>query len=471
MSKPRVLVPITIQFSVRYLLRTGLLARLTEHAQPVVVLGWDDATLRKDIEQHGIEVHALPATRYGAQYIQLRRKIDAWYYARLATPTTAIVRRRESVGVSRKLRLIKHARELRNLLYARMPGYATRLMTRERELLRTDTNYRDFEALVHSLRIDGLLSLTPFHRQEELIVRAAAAAGAKTCAAILSFDNVTVRGWIATLFDCYLLWNRHNVEQLLRGYPEARARRVEIVGAPQFDFYWKPEFCWDEATWRERMRLPPDRPVILYGGGPPVIVPNEPHLVMQLDTAIERGEIPGRPVILLRRHPADTNERWAGVVRDAKHVVFDEPWTSGEVPKYSNIRDADIVKLVSSLKHSAVHVNVASTMTVDGAVFDRPQIGPAYDDRPGRPWDHAIRELYAHEHFVPITRSGGLDIAHDRAALVRAVVTGLQQPGLRAAGRKQILREIITYTDGRSTDRVLAALLDVFGRVRTAVAQ
>lgn len=463
MSKPRILVPITIQFSVRYLLRTGLLAGLTEHAQPVVLLGWKDPELRAEIEQLGIEVHDLPETRYGPAYTRVRHKVDTWHFDRLASPTTEIARRRKEVDLSPKLRAIKQLRELRNRVYLRLPGYARRLHAQEQALLATDTNIDDFRRLIRSLRADALLSLTPFHKQEELVVRVAAAERLTMCAAILSFDNVTVRGWIGAVFDSYLLWNRHNVEQLLRGYPEARSRRVEVVGAPQFDFYWKPELCWDEPLWRERMGLPPERPVILYGGGPSTIVPHEPHIVMQLDAAIERGELPGHPVILLRRHPGDTSARWAGVLRDAKHVVFDEPWPSGEVPKYSNIREADIAKLVSSLKHSAVHVNVGSTMTVDGAVFDRPQVGPAYDDRPGRPYDRTMRELYAHEHFVPITRSGGLDIVHDRDALIRAVAAGLQQPALRAAGRQQLVREIITFTDGQSTRRVLAELARLLG--------
>jgi hypothetical protein len=464
MSKPRILIPITIQFSVRYLLRTGLLAGLVGDAEPVVLLGWKDPALRAEIEQLGIEVHDLPDTHYGPSYIRVRRQIDTWHFERLASPTTAIARRREDIDAPRRLRVIKQLRELRNSAYLRLPGYVRWLHAREQSLLASDTNFREFQQLIRSLRVDAMLSLTPFHRQEELVVRVAAAERLRTCAAILSFDNITVRGWIGALFDSYLLWNRHNAEQLRRGYPEARSRRVEIVGAPQFDFYWKPEFCWDEAAWRERMGLPTQRPVILYGGGPPSIVQHEPHIVMQLDAAIERREIPDHPVILLRRHPADTSERWAGVLRDAKHVVFDEPWPSGEVPKYSNIRDVDIAKLTSALKHSAVHVNVASTMTVDGAVFDRPQVGPAYDDRPGRPYDRTMRELYAHEHFLPITRSGGLDIVHDRPALMRAVTMGLSQPALRAAGRKKLVREIITFTDGHSTERVLAELRRVLGQ-------
>ena len=34
MSKPRLVIPISLQFSVRYILRTGLLARIREFAHP-----------------------------------------------------------------------------------------------------------------------------------------------------------------------------------------------------------------------------------------------------------------------------------------------------------------------------------------------------------------------------------------------------------------------------------------------------
>lgn len=467
MSKPRVLVPITIQFSVRYLVRTGLLARLAKVAVPVVILGWDDPALRTEIEELGCEVHALPQTRYGATYTRVRRQMDTCHYTRLASPTTKVAKRRQLIDQPLRLRAIHALRDLRNRAALLRPGFEDHVREQERSLLVTDTNFAEFQQLVRSLRVDGLLSLTPFHKQEELLVRAAAADHLKMCAAILSFDNVTVRGWIGATFDSYLVWNRHNREQLLRGYPEARDRRVEIVGAPQFDFYWKPELCWEEAVWRERLGLPPDRPVILYAGGPPSIVQHEPHIVKQLDAAIEAGEVSGRPIILLRRHPADSSERWQSLVRSGRHIVFDEPWKSGEDPKHSNIRDADIAKLVSTLKHSAVHVNVGSTMTVDGAVFDRPQVGPAYDDSADSRYDRTMRELYQHEHFAPIVKSNGLDIAFSRQELVRAVNAGLQNPGARAVGRKLLVEEIITYTDGRATERVAAELERCFTATAT----
>jgi len=40
----------SIQFSVRYLLRTGMLERVSDFATPVVLLGWQDDGLRRELE-------------------------------------------------------------------------------------------------------------------------------------------------------------------------------------------------------------------------------------------------------------------------------------------------------------------------------------------------------------------------------------------------------------------------------------
>jgi hypothetical protein len=106
-------------------------------------------------------------------------------------------------------------------------------------------------------------------------------------------------------------------------------------------------------------------------------------------------------------------------------------------------------------------------MTVDGAVFDRPQIGPAYDDRPGRPYDRVMREFYEQEHWLPIAHSGGADVAFDRAQLVFAVRAGLEAPGEKTDARRQLVSEVITYPDGNSTGRVAREVAEFLGSVTT----
>jgi hypothetical protein len=160
----------------------------------------------------------------------------------------------------------------------------------------------------------------------------------------------------------------------------------------------------------------------------------------------------------------DPVERWRATMQATKHVYYDDPWSTGENIKFGNITSDDIAKLVSTLHHSAVHVNVASTMAVDGAIFDRPQVGPAYDDRPGRPYDRIMRELYQTEHYLPITHSGGLHIVFSRNELVQAITAALKDPTARSVGRKELVREICALVDGASTERVYEELIDFLFR-------
>ena len=454
MSRPRLLIPVTIQFSIRYLLRTGLLQSIAEYAQPVVLLAWDDNELRRELADMGIETFLMPKVRYDASYIKIRRQIDAGHYRRLRSPSTSIDEHRATVDCSPRVKLIKKSRALYNSFRYAAPSAMAHLLTEEKQVLRTATNLSRFERLLDDIQPDAVFSVTPFHRQEELVLRACELRHLPSCAAILSFDNITTRGWIPVIFDRYLLWNRYNQNELLRAYPEVSPDQVAIVGPAQFDFYQNASYIWDEQDWRRKLSLPREAPIILFGAGPVSIAPHEPHFLQQLDEAIQEGALPGEPVILLRRHPMDTWERWKPVLNNARHVVLDDPWPSGEIPKYSNIRRPDIEKLVSTLCHSNVHVNTSSTMTIDGAIFDRPQVGPAYDDRLKGRYSRAMRELYKREHFLPIVRSGGLDVVHNHQEMIGALNEALDSPETRSIARKKMVEEICTFTDGKCAQRV-----------------
>jgi hypothetical protein len=147
-------------------------------------------------------------------------------------------------------------------------------------------------------------------------------------------------------------------------------------------------------------------------------------------------------------------------------VIMDEPWAvrTGDLTTSSATVD-DIERLVSTLEHAQVHVNTSSTMTVDGAYFDRPQVGPAYDEG-GRAAERQVRDLYRREHWLPITASGGMDIAESRQAMVAAVRDGFAEPGARQEGRRRLVSEIITRRDGRATERVATGVAAELGAPR-----
>ena len=458
MSLPRLIIPISQQFSVRYLLRTGLLNRISEYAQPVILLAWSDEALCDELERAGVEVHLLPRAEYARDYMHIQKQLDVYHITQVRSPTTAIDARRRALFNPAPIRW-----QLRDALYHAIlafPGYASWTQVVENKRLRSATNLHVFSDLLADLRADAVFTITPFLRNEHLLLRAARDRGLPLAASILSFDNLTTRGWIPITFDLYMVWNAYNQAEVRRVYPNANECPVKIVGAPQMDFYWNPAYVWPEAEWRASLNLPSERPVILFGGGPTIIVQNEPQILCHLDEAISAGRVREKPVILLRPHPHDKLERWSAALERCHHVICDEPWSApSSNPLFTNVTCCDIEKLASTLKHSAVHINTSSTMTIDGAIFDRPQIGPAYDET--SPSHHqAMKELYEREHFLPILRSGGLSLAHSRDELIRLVNGALESPARWSENRRRMVRSIITFDDGQSTHRLALALQD-----------
>lgn len=464
MTKPRLLVPISLQFSVRYLLRSGLLRQISKFAQPVVLLGWRDETLEHELQEEGCEVHPQVKATWNAEYERARSIMNRLHQRQMNSPSDAIRERRQNLDRPLEARLKRKVRRAAHSMWLSFPGNADASRERELQSFWSDTNARDVEQQLSNLNLDAVFCLTPFLTDEEMAVRVASAAGVPSSTAILSFDNLTTRPWMPMTFDSYLLWNRHNVEHLRRGYPEAAAREVKIVGSPQFDFYWKPEYIWSEEEWRSKLGLPSDRLVILFAGGYFTCAPHEPQFLGHLEDAIEQNQIPGKPIILFRRHPVDPLERWQSVLGRAKHIVMDNPWQLGaKVLGHTNVGTQDISKLASTLYHTSVHVNVASTMTVDGAIFDRPQVGPAYDESPARKYHRSAIECYHQEHFLPIMESGGMSIVRRRSDLIEAVRAGFADPEKLHEGRENIVKEICTFSDGRCCERVASAVQSFVG--------
>jgi hypothetical protein len=454
MAKPRLVIPLSSQFAVRYVLRTGLLDQICEVADPVICLAWKDAALESELQDMGAEVHPLTPAKWGQSFHRWRSYINVWHVKRMASPSAGIWERRADTKRTLSQKVRRRVRQKALETWFAMPGGVQGLLKREEKLFWEDTNAKKVLRESDALRADAALSLAPFLPAEEMLLRGLAKKNVPMCTSILSFDNVSTRGWIPVDFDRYLVWNHYNASELARTYARATADRVEVVGAPQFDFYCDPSYIWGETEWRREMRLPAQGPVILFGGGFYSCAPHEPQFLLQLDQAIERKELPEDTVILFRNHPVDPIERWRPVLSRTKHTVHDDPTPNGKALGATNMKRYDIEKLASCLCHSKVHVNVASTMTIDGSIFDRPQVGPAYDDTPNGISHQSSQELYLQEHYLPIAKSGGVAICRSREELIQAVREGLEHPEKRAEGRRRLIQEICTFNDGKATDRV-----------------
>jgi hypothetical protein len=356
----------------------------------------------------------------------------------------------------RRTRAIDTVRRSVNRLELRRPGAIEALEREEPNRIARGTNVEDFEAFLDQRRIDAVLSLTPYHDQDALAMWSARRSGRATVTSIISFDNPTTRERLVVRSPTTAVWNRHNRDQLVRTYPDLDPASIVITGAPQFDLHRRPELLVDRDEWCRRLGLPSDRPVILYGAGPSLMLPGEARLVAMIDDAIESGAVPGRPFLLVRRHPADPAGSWSDVSGRLRHGAVVDPWVEGPDSFRSWPSAADIELQMSTLCHTEVHLNVCSSMSLDGAMFDRPQIGPTFLPGATRAELRRFRGFYRQEHWLPIAHSGGVAQVGTTDELLRELSAALSGPGERAEGRRRMIDEVLAYDDGASTARVAA---------------
>jgi hypothetical protein len=457
-----VLVPVTYGFSVRYLLPTGLLGRLTDFCDPVVALSWDDPELVRRVEALGIDCVALPAPELTHRYRMYRRRVAVVHERRLQSPTTAIQRANRLVSwPSRRVRAITEGRRLVDRVVTARPGGAAAVEAAEDEQLLAGTNVADFDGVVEATGVEAVVSVTPYHDADALLLWAARRRGLPTVTAVISFDNPTTRERLVVRGDRVLVWNRHNAAELVRSYPDLPPSRVRVVGAPQFDLHRRADLVLDEATWRNRLGLPADRPVVHYGGISASQAPGEVALVELLDRAVEDGRIPGRPVLLVRHHPTDDPAPWRALAARLRHGVVVDPWHAGPTVMTGWPTDEEVALQMSTFAHAAAHVSICSSLAIDGAAFDRPHVCPTFV--PGHRPDEArrLRALYDQEHWQPIRRSGGVVEVGDEAELLAAVADGLAHPERGRGGRRRLVEDLVTYTDGRSSERFVAEVAEL----------
>lgn len=460
-SRKKVLILITIQFSVRYILRTGLLQSIARFADPVIWITWRDEKLIQELEAAGAAVYDMPVARYGKYYNFIRGIIKEKFKRFIKSPSTKIDEKRGTLIYGKPV--VSPLNRI-FLFISKVMSYVLPkplLLMIHDHFMKTDTSMREVETLLRSQKIDVLFSVTPFLREEQVILAACKHLNLKTITSILSFDNITTRGFLPIIFDHYAVWNRYNYDELYRVYPEVKHCTVEIVGPAQFDFYWDKSLLWSKDKWLSELGLPMGRPFILFGGASYSIVPHEQIWLKQLDDAITKGLILENPIILFRKHPIDPIERWLPVLAESKNIIRDDPWKSDDGASKMNITRYDIEKLCSTLNWCDVHINASSTMSIDGAIFDKPQIGPAYDDSGDRRFDVITKELYLREHYKPITDSGGLTIVNSYEELIQTINQCLKNPEAGQEQRKKMAQEICYYTDGKSTER-LASLLEKY---------
>ncbi|MBI4570693.1 MAG: CDP-glycerol glycerophosphotransferase family protein [Chloroflexi bacterium] len=470
-ARPCVFLSIPYGISARNVLRSEAFRILRDNCRVVVLSPLHrDPAFRAEFGGPGVALCDLPRCR-SPLYQTLRRMLD-WAESYRFTRRTRI----ETLLI-----LERCFREQAPLLYACRraagallggwdPVYRALLAVQQRSV-----RSRYWQDLFDEFQ-PGLVLLThPFALEELPLALEARLRPLLLCAMIHSWDNVTAKSGLRVVvsnrpgrtlpvrFDKLIVWNEVMRRELVDFYGY-RPEDIFPSGIPQFDVYREP----DRAT-REELLLSlgadPARRLILYAAGSPTLLARQEAVLDVLVEAVEEDRLDVPAQLLVRTHPGTPMEALRARYAGRRRVVFDQPGIADAAAAFAagwQNGDGDPRRLARQLRHCDVVVNVASTMSIDAAAFDKPVVCVGYDGDQVRPYLRSVAKHYDFTHYRNLMETGGVRLARSAEELVEEVRRYLREPGRDVEGRRRIVDQQCYRLDGRAGERIgmfLCALL------------
>jgi hypothetical protein len=276
---------------------------------------------------------------------------------------------------------------------------------------------------------------------------------------IRSWDNITSKVGVLPDAETFIVWSELMARELRQYFPEYADRKVITIGALQFDGHRDSANIMTRHEFCGPMGLSPKKPIVLYCTGGPHILVNE-HLVIQ-DLQKIASEMPKstRPQILVRLHPYSWNTDLRAYENLRQVCVWPRQKDAATMAGGSTTGLIDDYKvMLSSFYHQAVNVNVASTVTLDSVVLDKPVINIAYDGPQKLHPSICARRVYRYDHYRHVVNSGAVSLAHSFDGLRRSLEQALIRPDLQHQQRQELVRLECGEVDGRAGERLADAI-------------
>lgn len=311
-----------------------------------------------------------------------------------------------------------------------------------------------------------LVTTYPVNAMEAVYLAEARRAGITTVTQLLSWDNITCKGYFPAVADYFLSWGPIMTEELKKYYGIA-PRRIFETGVAHFDAHvTRVSQPTREATLLS-MGLSAGRPYILYGLSSPYFTPNEIDIVERLATRVRGGAFGSEMQLVVRPHPQNmsgyyADEKWLPRLNRLVGPRVGVAWPAmHESELYLHMDSTDISMLVNLLAGATCVVNSGSTLCLDALAHDKAVVLTPFDGDEQLPWHNSARRVLDYGHLVKLIGLGGVEIAKSYSELEEALRRLIIEPGHHAHLRRATLERECGPIDGHSSARIANALAEI----------
>ncbi len=326
---------------------------------------------------------------------------------------------------------------------------------------------KDFDPVLKKHKPDLVVAGTPGYSRDDIhLLRAAKRLRIPSATVMLSWDNLTSKGYMGAMPDELLVWSQLMADEAVELHHFPR-EHTYWSGAAQFDHLAGFRDSFDRAEWRRSQGVPDNAKLLMFGTINPGVMPQQVEILRQLAAAVEQQQFAEPCYLWIRLHPQVVQGHWKESID--QYLALAGPNVKVEVPP---VRDSklswdlppeDQRHLASLLAATDVVFSPGSTLFIEGACVDVPMISTFYDGPENRTDGYSATRFKYYTHYAKMNAGGGVGEAFSQAELIEISNRYLADPSLDRAGRTEIVRLELGELDGQAARRTADYLLRFAG--------
>ena len=450
----RILINITHGYQARMILRSQVAQTLLDCGSHIVVVSPNaqEEYFRNEFSHSQITLELMP-TRTSTW----ETRLSAWRQYLLMNPALGATLNYKRETLRREQPRRYYLTRACNLLLGNVPPLRRAYMNVETRLFPA----REFDSLLAKHEPHLIVTGTPgFNVDDVHLIRAANRIDVPTATVMLSWDNLTSKGYMNGTPDYLLVWSELMAREAVE-YHDFSRDRIFLTGAAQFDVYHRGRAGFDRDGWRRDKQIPKDALLMVYGTINPAICPHEIEILREIIRVMRNSNTPRGPYLWIRLHPQVVNGPWKQELHqflelNAHDVHVEVPDVHNSVLNW-DLPKQDATHLMRLLCSADMVLTTSSTLSIDAACAGTP-IYNVFFDGCDVPKEMSVRRFRNYTHYAQILATGAIGEIENTQQLARVIERG----GCDYLGLgERIVRQQLMTLDGMAGQRTAEKLMDL----------
>lgn len=451
----RILLNITHGFQARMLLRSKIATSLLDRGCELIVCSpnADEEYFAKEFDHPQITLEKTPT-----ETSHWESRLSTWRQYLLMNPAlgATLNHKRETLRSEQPKRYA--VTRAANLFLGNIPVLRRGYMAAEKWLFPA----REYDPILKQYSPDLCVTGTPgFNVHDVHLLRACERNRIRTACVMLSWDNLTSKGYMNGVPDHLLVWSDLMAREA-RQYHDFPGEKIHWTGAAQFDLYHHAERGFDRSSWRAGHGVPQDAFLMMYGTINPGICGHEIEILRSIISEIRTGNYPQKPYLWIRLHPQVVNGPWKTSLQGFQDLAADDVYveTPAVTPSKLNwdLPKQDAEHLKNLMVASDLVLTTSSTLSIDAACAGTP-IANVFFDSVDVPSNLSVRRFTKYTHYAQILQTGGIAQAMSITDLREIINRYTVAREADIQGRIAIQEQQLNCLDGLAGQRTAETLL------------